>query len=476
MALPRLAPGTVLDGFVLGPRLHRGGMAVLHAATHPDWPELPLLLKIPRLQEGEDPAAIVSFEMELMILPRLSGPHVPRFVAARGFEAQPYLVMERIPGESLRPMMDALPRPPGEVAGLGAQIARALGALHRQHVVHLDIKPSNILRRPDGQVVLVDFGLSHHELLPDLMAEEFRLPYGTAPYMAPEQVMGLRGDPRSDLFALGVLMYFFLTGERPFGDPQRLSGLKRRLWRDPHPPRVLRPDCPPWLQEIILRCLEVDPERRHPSAAQLAFDLEHPEQVTLTPRAAKQRRDGWAATTRRRFNPEAKPVFRRPGVARQQSLAPILAVALDLAEAVEGDAAQAELRAAVRRILASLPGARLACLHVQRQNLVAPDSDLDKEGRNRHALALARLKQWAAPLGLPEERVTFHVLEAVGVAAALLHYVTVNPVDHIVLGARLPSLRRRWLGSVSAELAEKAPCSVTVVRPRRVEEEQDGAG
>nr|WP_305123299.1 bifunctional serine/threonine-protein kinase/universal stress protein [Roseomonas sp. GC11] len=468
--MPRLAPGTVLDGFVLGPLLHRGGMAALHEASHPDHPDTPLLIKIPRMQEGEDPAAIVSFEMELMILPRLSGPHVPRFVAACGFEAQPYLVMERIPGESLRPLLEALPRPPEEVAALGAQVARALDALHRQHVVHLDIKPSNILRRPDGRVVLVDFGLSRHDLLPDLMAEEFRLPYGTAPYMAPEQVMGLRGDPRSDLFALGVLMYFFVTGERPFGDPQRLSGLKRRLWRDPHPPRALRPDCPPWLQEIILRCLEVDPERRHPSAAQLAFDLAHPAQVPLTPRAGRAGRDGWAAVTRRRFNPEARPVFRLPGAARQQSLAPILAVALDVAEE---ESHQGALRAAVERILATLPGARLACLHVLRQNLVTPDSGLDSEGRNRHAVSLARLKHWAAPLGLPEERVTYHVLEAVSVAAALLEYVTVNPVDHIVLGARTPSLRRRWLGSVSAELAEKAPCSVSVVRPRRTGPEEE---
>lgn len=464
MALPRLPPGTVLDGFTIGPLLHKGGMAALHETTHPDWPDTPLLMKLPRLQEGEDPAAIVSFEMELMILPRLSGPHVPRFVAARGFEAQPYLVMERIAGASLRPMMDDLPRPVAEVAALGARIARALDSLHRQHVVHLDVKPSNILQRPDGRVVLVDFGLSHHEHLPDLMREEFRLPYGTAPYMAPEQVMGLRGDPRSDLFALGVLLYFFTTGTRPFGDPQRLSGLKRRLWRDPVPPRALRPDCPPWLQETILRCLEVDPARRHPSAAQLAFDLAQPEQVALTPRAAKLRRDGWAAVIRRRFNPEAQPVFRLPGAARQQARAPILAVAVDLADPPVTP--PEALRDAVRGMLATLPGARLACLHVQKLNRITPDSDLDREGRNRHALALAGLKHWAAPLGLPEERVSFHVLEGVSVPGALLDYVTAARVDHVVLGCRVPAQRPRWSGSVSAELAEKAPCSVTVVRPR----------
>ena len=464
--MEKLSPGSVIDGFTLGPLLHRGGMASLYEVTHPDWPDLPMLMKLPKLSSGEDPAAIVSFEMELMILPRLSGPHVPRCVATKGFEATPYIVMERIEGASLLPLLKQLPLPIEDVAEIGHGVALALDDLHRQNVVHLDIKPSNILRRSDGAVVLADFGLAHHAKLPDLMQEEFRLPYGTAPYMAPEQVMGVRGDPRSDLFALGVLLYFFTTGERPFGDPQSLKGLKRRIWRDPQPPIALRKDCREWLQEIILRCLEVEPARRYPNAAQLAFDLTHQDQVALTARAAKRQRDGWAAVLRRRFNPEAKPVFRLPSsAARQQSQAPIIAVAVDLHEAEAGMAEN--LRDAVRRILPSLPGARLACLHVQKTSLIGLDDDTDKAGHNRHALAIAALKHWAQPLGLPEENTTFHVLEAVGVASAILEYAAENRVDHILLAARPPSARRRWLGSVSAEVAEKAECSVTVVRPRR---------
>ena len=85
--------------------------------------------------------------------------------------------------------------------------------------------------------MLIDFGLSHHNQLPDLLQEEFRLPYGTAPYMAPERLLGVRDDPRSDLFSLGVLLYFFTTGERPFGETETLRGMRRRLWRDPYPPR-----------------------------------------------------------------------------------------------------------------------------------------------------------------------------------------------------------------------------------------------
>lgn len=464
--MEKLARSSVIDGFTLGPLLHRGGMASLYEVTHPDWPDLPMLMKLPKLKSGEDPAAIVSFEMELMILPRLTGPHVPRCIATKGFEATPYIVMERIEGASLLPLLKQLPLPIEDVAEIGHGVALALDDLHRQNVVHLDIKPSNVLRRSDGAVVLADFGLAHHAKLPDLMQEEFRLPYGTAPYMAPEQVMGVRGDPRSDLFALGVLLYFFTTGERPFGDPQSLKGLKRRIWRDPQPPIALRPDCPAWFQEIILRCLEVEPARRYPNAAQLAFDLTHQDQVALTLRAAKRKRDGWAAVLRRRFNPEAWPVFRLPSsVARQQSQAPIIAVAVDLHNAEAGLAEN--LRDAVRRILPSLPGARLACLNVQRTSLIGLDEDTDKAGHNRHALAIAALKHWAQPLGLKDEAVTFHVLEAVGIASAILEYAAENRVDHILLAARPPSAPRRWLGSVSAEVAEKAECSVTVVRPRR---------
>lgn len=210
--------GDVVDGFTLGKLAHTGGMAKLFEVTHPDHPG-PLLMKVPRIGSGTDPATIVGFEMELMILPRISGPHVPRFVARGDFSKQPYVVVERLPGKSLYPLLQRLPCPQPEVIEIATKIATALADLHRQKVVHLDIKPSNVLFRDTGEAVLVYYGLARHLVLPDLMDEEFRLPYGTAPYMAPEQILGVRSDFRSDLFALGVLMYFFSTGRRPFGDP-----------------------------------------------------------------------------------------------------------------------------------------------------------------------------------------------------------------------------------------------------------------
>jgi len=207
MAKPRLTSGSIIDGFVIGEAIHTGGMAMLWKVTHPDI-NLPLVMKVPLLFEGEDPSAIVGFEMEQMILPRLSGPHVPKFFAEGDFSVQPYIVMEYVTGQTLKPLLAQLPRSYPETIEIAARVATAIDDIHRQNVIHLDIKSSNILVRPEGEIVLIDFGLAHHNQLPDLMEEEFRLPYGTAPYMAPEQVLGIRRDPRSDIFALGVLIYF----------------------------------------------------------------------------------------------------------------------------------------------------------------------------------------------------------------------------------------------------------------------------
>jgi len=219
MAKPSVVSGAVIDGFAVGECVHHGGMATLWSVTHPNI-TVPLLMKIPRVSEGEDPAAIVSFEMEQMLLPRLSGPHVPACFGTGDFAHQAYVVIERIPGKTLYSRLEELPLGYEEARGIVQKIALALADLHRQNVIHHDIKPSSIMFRPSGEVVLIDFGLSHHNQLPDLLQEEFRLPYGTAPYMAPERLLGVRDDPRSDLFSLGVLLYFFTTGVRPFGESE----------------------------------------------------------------------------------------------------------------------------------------------------------------------------------------------------------------------------------------------------------------
>ena len=472
MAASQLKQGAVLDGFLLESLIHKGGMARLWRVSRGGG-SMPLIMKVPILGEGEDPAAIVGFEMEQMILPRLSGPHVPKFVAAGDFARQPYVVMELIDAPSLRKRLPELPLSYDEVSEIGVKIATALEDLHRQHVIHLDIKPSNVIIRPGGPAVLIDFGLSHHDQLPDLLQEEFRVPYGTGPYMAPEQLLGIRRDPRSDLFALGVLLYFFSTGVRPFGEAETMRWMRRRLWRDPHPPRRLREYYPPALQEIVLRCLEIEPAWRYPTAAQLAFDLSHQSQVKLTVRSERLRRDSLGTVLRRRFNTDNVRASSRRGVARQLASAPIVAIAVDLGEA--SAAVHEALREAAERTLTTLPSARLACINVLKQGLITLDTSLDEHGHNKHVDRLVALKHWAEPLKLGQDRVSYHVLEAVDPAEAILDYARQNPVDQILMGARQNSLRRKLLGGVSAKVAAEAVCTVTVVRPPRQKQDMEQA-
>jgi eukaryotic-like serine/threonine-protein kinase len=464
MAKLSVQPGAVIDGFTIGECVHRGGMATLWSVTRADF-DCPLLMKIPRVSEGEDPAAIVSFEMEQMILPRLSGPHVPRCYATGDFPRQAFVVIEPIPGTTLYSRLGELPLPYEEARVIAGKIATALADLHRQNVIHHDIKPSSILFRPSGEAVLIDFGLSHHNLLPDLLQEEFRIPYGTAPYMAPERLLGVRDDPRSDLFSLGVLLYFFTTGVRPFGESETLRGMRRRLWRDPYPPRKLRPDYPPWLQEIVLRCLEIEPVWRHPAASQLAFDLAHPGQIKLTARSERANRDPISTVWRRRFNGNLTQPKAKADLAAQLASSPIVAVALDTAEGSEP--LNEAMRVTAQRVLATLPSARLACLNVLKLGRVTIDRTLDEDGNNKHIDRLVSLRHWASPLKLDENRLTVHVLEAIDPASAILEFAAVNHVDHIVIGARQNSLKRSLLGSVSGKVAAEAPCTVTVVRPPR---------
>ncbi|MBR7782185.1 bifunctional serine/threonine-protein kinase/universal stress protein [Undibacterium luofuense] len=471
MRAPSLQPGMEFDGYRLEEKLHTGGMAALWRVTdlrnrHAGKPGMengvpPLIMKVPLLFSTDDPTAIVAFEVEQMIMPKLKGPHVPRYFGSGDFDAQPYIVMEQIAGESLRARFDRSPLPLEEVVQAGIQVAYALHDLHRQHVIHLDIKPSNIMFR-DQLAVLIDFGLSRHDKLPDLLDEEFRLPMGTGPYISPEQVLGVRNEPRSDLFALGVLMYHLATGERPFGHPTSVSGLKKRLYRDPIPPRSHRPDLPPWFQEIVLRCLEVQPSDRFDTAAQLGFLLQNPDQIPLTERAEKQSQDGLLSVMKRRLKAAGKEPVLGHSISEQLAKSPMIVVALDLTHGTE--ALAESLRSVTRRMLQTEPGARLACITVRKTSRIGMDESLIQQGENIHVKQLVELKHWARPLQLSAGKITYHVLEAPDTAGAIIDYAQANEVDHIIIGSRGSSAIRRYLGSVSAQVVAEANCTVTVVK------------
>lgn len=431
-----LEVGTQLDGFTIEECIHSGGMAHIYRVRYTEGardPGFPLAMKIPRMTAGDGAENIVSFEVEHQIMQVVTGSHVPRFVAAGDLENVPYLVMEYVHGKTLQHWLDA-PERPGvdELAGLGTAVALAVHSLHQHNTVHLDLKPANVLIRPDGSAVLLDFGLSCNALYPDLLAEQLRKAVGSPAWIAPEQVVGVRGDPRSDIFAIGVMLYQLATGELPFGTPQTTGGLRQRLWMDPTPPRKLQPQLPEWLQEVILRCLEPEAAKRYPSAAHLAFDLRHPDHVTVTERGRNIEGTGFGTHFKRWLKAAGMHYQPSPLPSQQIEEVPIVMVAVPLKDV--NDATLYSLRQAVARALGTRPGARLACVTVISPGQTSTTSDETSE-TSVHRRYLASLHHWAQPLNLLGHQTSYHVLESGDVAQALVNYAVGNRVSVIVIGA-----------------------------------------
>lgn len=452
---------------IIGP-FRAGSMAELFEAESPTGERC--LLKRPKSGFGSHPACYAGFETEQMVLARLSGPHVPRCLSQGEDDQGPWLVIERIEGESLETVAKRAPLPVDEVARLGVLLADALHALHRQNVVHHDLAPAHVLLSPQGHAVLIDFGLACHGDLPDLVGAESdgrSVALGTPAIIAPEQLAGVRGDPRSDLYAAGAILYRLATGRYPFGRAESRWRLHQRRWLDPVPPRVLNPGLPAWFQEIVLRCLAVRPERRYASAAQLANDLAHPDQVVIGERGLRTRRGGlWLAAKRWWSERSLTPGATRP--LGQLERAPHVLVAVDTND--HHEALAEAMRAALRHLIADDPHWRVTCVSVLEPSLMTEQEESGELSRSLHTARLAALHQWAHPLGLPPERVRYHVLTGGDAASCLVNHARASHADHLVMGARGSSALRRYLGSVSARVVAEAPCSVTVVRVRRHDE------
>ncbi len=467
--MKRLEIGTELDGFRIGTCLHAGGMAHIYEVSYADERPAPftMVMKVPRMTAGDGAENIVGFEVEHQILQVLQGMHVPRFVAAGDLEHLPYLVMEHVKGQTLQQVLDthtqALTQPSiADTVRMGAAIARAAHSLHQQNTCHLDLKPANVLLHPQGHAVLLDFGLSSHAHYPDLLAEELRKAVGSPAWIAPEQVVGVRGDPRSDIFAIGVMLYELATGELPFGNPQTDGGMRQRLWMDPTPPRRLRPELPEWLQEVVLRCLEPEAAKRYPSAAHLAFDLEHPDQVKVTKRG--QQIEGTPFFTHFKRWLKAAGMHYQPSPLPSQQIneVPIVMVAVPHHEA--SDATLYSLRQAVARSLGIRPGARLAVVTVISPNQ-SSTSESDKSETTLHRQYRSMLQQWAQPLDLAEHQTSYHVLESSDVANAIVRYAEGNHVSMIVMGAATHGLQmQRFVATVPIKVAMEAPCTVILVK------------
>ena len=467
-------PGAALDGFVVDACIHSGGMAhiysVHYAATATSGrsdPGFPMAMKVPRMTAGDGAENIVGFEVEQQILRSLKGTHVPRFVAAGDLARVPYLVMEYVQARQLQHWLDEAhetrePIDPETIARLGEAVARGVHSLHQQNVVHHDLKPANVLIRDDGSAVLLDFGLSYHGHYPDLLAEELRKAIGSPTWMAPEQVVGVRGDPRSDIFAIGVMLYELATGELPFGSPQTNGGLRQRLWMDPTPPREHRPDLPPWLQEVILRCLTPEAAGRYPSAAHLAVELASPEQIRVTERGTSTKGTSWRVHFKRWIKAVGMAYKPSPLPTVQIDEVPIVMVAVPFKGAT--DATLFSLRAAAQRSLGTRAGARLACVTVISPSETSGTESAKSEA-NVHTRYLELLRNWAQGIDTEKHQLSLHVLESGDVAQALLDYARGNHVNVIVIGTATHGLAlQRILQTVPMKVAMAAPCTVILVK------------
>jgi serine/threonine protein kinase len=270
------APGAARSGTLLAGRyrldhpLATGGMARVWEARD-EVLGRPVAVKVLLEHLVDDASFVTRFRAEALAAARLTHPSVVSVYdtcSAPGLEA---IVMELVDGETLRQRLDGGRLDEDEAARIGARIAEALAVAHRAGIVHRDIKPANVLLSSTGRVVVTDFGIAKAAEGADLTTGGQML--GTAKYLAPEQVEGLRVDGRADVYALGVVLYEAVCGRVPFSADTEAATALARIHADPPAPRSLRPDLDPDLTRVIERCLARAPADRWPDAASLGRTL-----------------------------------------------------------------------------------------------------------------------------------------------------------------------------------------------------------
>ena len=277
-----LEPGTQVDSYRIDAPIAKSGMATIFRATDTRDGRI-VALKIPHPDMEADPILFDRFQREAGIGEKLCHPKVMRVYGGEN-RSRIYMVMEWCEGRLLRQILSEGRIPQDRAIRIAIAVLDALDYIHANGVVHRDLKPENIMVDADDNIKLIDFGIAGDSAARRLTYANFTATLGTPDYISPEQVKGKRGDGRSDIYALGVILYEMLTGKTPFTGPSPLAAMNDRLLNNPMPPRVANPDISPELQEVLYRALERDPKNRYPKARDFAHDLEHLDRVGVEDR------------------------------------------------------------------------------------------------------------------------------------------------------------------------------------------------
>jgi serine/threonine-protein kinase len=296
-----LSVGDRLDQYELTELLARSGMASVFKARDTQSGGF-VALKLPHLHFESDVVFHERFRREQEIGERLSHPGIVKVFPA-GRRNRKYIAMELVEGTSLRAVLDQQPRlEAARALNVAQQIASALVYLHANGVVHRDLKPENVILTADGTVKLLDFGIALDDAARRITWFGLSATLGTPDYMAPEQINGRRGDVRTDIYALGSMLFEMLTGEPPFVGGNAQALLRAKASEDPRSPRQLVPDLDPHLEDIVLHAIERSPRDRYSRASELLADLSDPSRVTPRDRSEILNRKGGLARRQSLFS------------------------------------------------------------------------------------------------------------------------------------------------------------------------------
>jgi serine/threonine-protein kinase len=273
--------GDQFDQYQIQAHLAQGGMSDIYRAFD-IVRRCEVAIKIPDRSMIGDPAQYERFQRELEVINTLQHPAILRGLGSGKYNRIPYLVTEFVDGQSLRTLIETqAPLPPEQAIALIRKIADGMAYCHANGVVHRDLKPENILITAEGQPVIMDFGLALTKSAHRVTYSNLSATAGTPDYMAPEQIEGQRGDQRTDIYALGTILFELLSGATPFSGDSNMAVMAQHL--NGTAPRLDRrnPSISPELAATVARCLARHPEERYPDMAALIDALDHPETVDL---------------------------------------------------------------------------------------------------------------------------------------------------------------------------------------------------